>query len=120
MLDYRSNQYKYYAHVHYVHSSLEYTITCYVYLIPVSILDGLKCSFTDSDGCNHFFYVQRTIILVENDRGIQYHTNTHVYHYRIILYTFHTHTQSCVYISNDALLILHVFLYLFRMSKYKW
>ena len=43
-----------------------------------------------------------------------------IMHYRIILYTFHTHTQSCVYISNDALLMLHVFLYLFRMSKYKW
>ena len=65
------------------YSTLEYTITCYVYLIPVSILDGLKCSFTDSDGCNHFFYVQRTTILVENDRGI---------------YISYTYTVMCIYI----------------------
>ena len=31
--------------------------------------DGLTCSFTDADGCTHFFYVGETI-LVEDDRGI--------------------------------------------------
>ena len=85
-----------------VHLNIQSLVVC---LISLSILDDFKCSFTDSDGCNHFFYVQPTIILVENDRGIQYHTNTHVYNnnnyyalpYNIIYFSY-TYTVMCVYI----------------------
>ena len=61
--------------IHHSYLLLSSKSLCVSYVMQIkliiSFLAGHECTFLDDDGCIHFFYIQKSIILVADGRGMQ-------------------------------------------------